>query len=304
MNRTLVAAGFAIVLGISFAAAAPPPPESATGWDAVDQVFGTAGKDQPGNVHKFSWPLTDLKVSIAGVAIEPALALGSWGAFQKMEDGSAHTMGDLVLLGSEVAPVVRALEAGGFEILAIHNHLIEETPRVVYVHFHGKGEPAAIARTLKGALGKTATPLAPPAGSVPAPAKPSSEQEKTFQTVQDLVGRKGAMAGRVLQLSIPRADPITDTGMEVPPSMGMAIAVNFETVGARVATTGDFVLVADEVNPVIRELHAHGIEATALHSNMLRETPRLFFLHFWGVDTPEKIAGGIKAALAKVAVKP
>ncbi|MDQ6893959.1 MAG: DUF1259 domain-containing protein [Acidobacteriota bacterium] len=295
MNRKLLAAGFGALLCSSISIAAPPPDG---GWNAVDKVFGQTGKDQPGNVHKFSWPRTDLKVSIAGVPIEPALALGSWAGFTKMEGGDAHAMGDLVLLGSEVAPVVRALEKGGFEILAIHNHLIGETPRAVYVHFHGKGEPAAIAQTLKTALGQTATPLS---GS--APAKPTPEQEKTFQTVQDVVGRRGNMAGRVLQLSIPRAEAITDSGMEVPPSMGMAIAVNFETVGAKVATTGDFVLIADEVNPVIRALHAHGIDATALHSHMLKETPRLFFLHFWGVDAPEKIAAGIKAALANVATK-
>lgn len=297
MHRRCVAASIALGLCAPFASGAPPGGP----WDAVDKVFGQAGKDQPGNVHKFSWPRNDLKVSIDGVAIEPPLALGSWGAFLKMEGASADAMGDLVLLCSEVAPVVRALEGGGFEILAIHNHLINETPRVIYVHFHGKGEPAALAQILKSALAKSATPLAPSPGSTPA--KPTPEQEKTFQLVQDLVGRKGSMAGRVLQLSIARAEPITEGGMEIPPSMGMAIAVNFEIVGSRVATTGDFVLVADEVNPVIRELHTHGIEATALHSHMLRETPRLFFLHFWGVDTPEKIAGGIKAALAKVATR-
>jgi hypothetical protein len=300
MNRTWLAAGFGVILGFSVGIAGPPPEG---GWEAVDQVFGQAGKAQPGNVHKFSWPRTDLKVSIAGVPIEPALALGSWGAFMKMDGPDAHAMGDLVLLGPEVAPVVRELENGGFEVMAIHNHLINETPRVMYVHFHGKGEPAALAQTLKTALGHSATPLARASGSTPVPPKPTPDQEKTFQTVQDLVGRKGNMAGRVLQLSIPRVEAITDSGVEVPPSMGMAIAVNFETVGAKVATTGDFVLIADEVNPVIRELKAHGIEATALHSHMLRETPRLFFLHFWGVDSPERIAAGIKAALAKVATK-
>jgi len=275
---------------------AAAPPESP--WAAVDAVFGQPGKDQAGDVHKFSWPRTDLSVRIGDVPIEPVLALGSWGAFHRMGTG-AEVMGDLVLLGPEVSRVVRALEAGGFEILAIHNHLIDETPRVMYVHYHGKGEPAALARTLNGALGRSQTPLA----VGPTPAKPTPEQEKTFEAVQDLVGRKGNMAGRVLQLSIPRAEPIIDDGMDVPPSMGMAIAINFQTVGARVATTGDFVLVANEVNQVISELHTHGLEVTALHSHMLRETPRLFFLHFWGVDTPEKIAGGIKAALAKVNVR-
>jgi hypothetical protein len=210
-------------------------------------------------------------------------------------------MGDLVLLGPEVDPVARELQAGGFEILAIHNHLIDEIPRVVYLHFHGMGDAAALATTLKAALEKTKTPLAPLAGK--ATANPTPAQVKTFQKVQDLLGRKGNMAGTVLQFGVPRADPIQDGGMEVPPSMGMANALNFETVENRVATTGDFVLVADEVNPVIRELQAHGIRVTALHSHMLRESPRLFFLHFWGVDTPEKIADGIKAALAKVATK-
>lgn len=296
LRRTFLTASIALFLCVSFTTAAPPPDGP---WDEVDKVFGQAGKDLPGDVHKLSWPRTDLKVSIAGVPIEPALALGSWGAFGR-HGGEAHVMGDLVLLGSEVAPVVRALEKGGFEILAIHNHLIDETPRVLYVHFHGMGDAAALARTLKAALAGSATPLG--AAAAPPSAKPTPDQEKTFQTLQEQVGRKGNMAGRVLQLSIPRAESITDAGMEVPPAMGMAIAVNFETVGSKVATAGDFVLVADEVNPVIHELHAHGIEATALHSHMLRETPRLFFLHFWGVDSPEKIAAGIRAALEKVKV--
>ncbi len=295
MNRTSPV-GLAIGLCFSVAIGAAPPPESA--WDAVDSVFGQPGKDLPGNVHRFSWPRTDLKVSIAEVPVEPALALGSWGAFQKTNAGEAHAMGDLVLLGPEVAPVVRALEGAGFEILAIHNHLINESPRVLYVHYHGKGEPAALAQALRSALGRSATPMA--AGAA---AKPGPEQEKTFQTVQDVLGRKGALAGRVLQFSIPRAETISDAGMEVPASMGMGIAVNFETVGARVATTGDFVLIADEISPVIHELHARGIDVTALHSHMLRESPRLFFLHFWGVGTPEKVAEGIKAALSKVATK-
>ena len=88
--------------------------------------------------------------------------------------------------------------------------------------------------------------------------------------------------------------------MEIPPTMGMAISMNFQNVGNQVATTGDFVLLADEVNPVIRELTTHGIEVTALHSHMLNEKPRLFFLHFWGIGSPENVAEGLKAALSKV----
>lgn len=292
-----LAASIGFLCALTAAAPAAAAPDSA--WTAVDGIFGQAGKDQPGGVHRFSWPRTDLVVRIGDVTIEPPLALGSWAAFHGMANGS-EVMGDLVLLGPEVSPVVRALVAGGFEILAVHNHLIEESPRVMYVHYHGKGEAAEIARTLKTALSKSATPMTSPPGAA---APLSADQQTLFASVERAVGRKGAMAGRVLQFAIPRAEQIRDAGMDVPQSMGMAEAVNFQAAAGGVATTGDFVLLADEVDPVIRALHAAGIDVTALHSHMLRETPRLFFLHFWGTGSPEKIGGGIRAALAKIATK-
>jgi hypothetical protein len=208
------------------------------------------------------------------------------------------TMGDLVLLESEVSPVIRELHAGGFEVLAIHNHLLGETPRLLYVHYMGHGERAALARTLERVLGRTNTPREAVTAD-----PPDARQAKVLDAFQDALGRKGSMAGSVLQIGVPRADPITDGGAEIPPSMGMAESINAEVLRERVAVTGDFVLVADEVNPVIGELQAHGIDVTALHSHMLRETPRLFFMHFWGVGSPGKIGEGLKAALAKVATK-
>ena len=296
MKRPLFAAAFALLFPLAAALAAPPPE---TGWEAVDKVFGNPGKDLPGDVRRYGWPRSDLHVTVGGVPVEPGLALGAWAGFKKTGTGDeAVAMGDLVLLGPEVEPVLGELEAGGFDILAIHNHLIGETPRVIYVHFHGHGDPATLAKTLKAALTKTKTP---PPGK--ATAKPSAEQQKTFEKLQEALGRKGTMSGTVLQVGVARAEPIQERGMEVPPSMSMNNPMNFQTVGSQVATTGDFVLIADEVNPVLRELHAYGIEVTALHSHMLRETPRLFFMHFWGVGTPEKIGAGLKAALAKIATK-
>jgi hypothetical protein len=272
--------------------------QTPSGWEAVDKVFGAAGKDLPGDIHRYGWPRSDLHVTIGGVPVEPGLALGAWAGFKKTGSGNeAFTMGDLVVLESELEPVLGELVAGGLEIYAIHNHLAGETPRVLYVHFHGHGDPATLAQTLKAALAKTKTP---PPGKA---AQPTAEQEKTLERLQAALGRKGTMAGTVLQVGVARAEPILEGGVEVPPSMGMNNPMNFQTVGERVATTGDFVLVADEVNPVLRELHAHGIEVTALHSHMLKETPRLFFMHFWGVGTPEKIGEGMKAALSKVATK-
>jgi hypothetical protein len=296
MKRPRVGATFALFFTLAAALVASPPE---TGWEAVDEVFGNPGKDLPGGVRRYGWPRTDLHVVVGEVSVEPGLALGAWAGFKKTGTGEgAVTMGDLVLLGPEVEPVLGELESGGFEILAIHNHLIGEVPSILYVHFHGHGDAATLAKTLKAALARTKTP--PPG---PAAAKPTAAQAETFEKLQEALGRKGTIAGTVLQVSVARAEPIRDDGMEVPPSMGMNNPMNFQTVGTQVATTGDFVLVADEVNPVIRELHAHGIAATALHSHMLRETPRLFFVHFWGVGSPEKIGAGLKAALAKIATK-
>jgi hypothetical protein len=270
-------------------------------WDTVDKVLGRAGKVLPGDVHKYGWPRGDLRVTIGDVQIEPTLALGSWAGLMRTDpEGHLMAMGDLVLLPEEVNPVVRALQGGGLDVLAIHNHLIGESPQVIYVHFGGHGPAEPLAKALRGALDATKTPVAsPPAG----PASLSAAETAVFDRVQATLGRKGAMAGRVLQVSVPRAGPIEEDAREVPPSLGMAIALNFQFLEGRVATTGDFVLIAEEVNPVIRELEAHGIQVTALHSHMLRETPRLFFMHFWGLDEPTRIAEGLRAALGKVAVQ-
>jgi len=293
MSRPPIASLAALLIPISFPLLAVPPE---SGWEAVDQALGASGKDAAGAVHRYGWPRTDLDVRIESVRVEPALGLGSWAAFRKTAESDSVTMGDLVLLETEVDPVVGELMGGGFEILAIHNHLIGETPHVVYVHFHGHGNPVALAKTLRMALAKTKTPS--PSGPA---AGPTADQEKVFEALQNALGRKGSLAGAVLQVGVPRSGQIREGEMEIPPSMGMSTALNFQTVGAKVATTGDFVLVADEVNPVLRELRAHGIQATALHSHMLRENPRLFFMHFWGVGSPEEIGAGLKAALARVA---
>jgi hypothetical protein len=288
--RSIAAAALLGLASLSVAADGP--------WAAVDTALGREGKDLPGDVRRYGFPRADLRVTAGGVAVEPALALGSWAAFRAAGSG-AMAMGDLVLLPGELNPVVARLQEGGIEIGAIHNHLAGETPQVVYVHFAGMGRADALARTLRAALERTKTPLGTPGATAPL----SAEEQKALDALQAALGRKGAMAGRVLQVGVARKERIEDGGMEVPPSMGMAIALNFQIAGSGVATTGDFVLTADEVNPVVHELQAHAIDVTALHSHMLRETPRLFFLHFWGVGSPEKVGEGLKAALAKIATK-
>jgi hypothetical protein len=261
-------------------------------WKALEQQLGRAGSVQPGDVYKFGLPRTDLHVKVGDVEIKPALALGGWIAFKQTGHG-AMVMGDLVLTEDEVAPVTAKLQAAGIEQTAIHNHVLNETPRVLYMHVGGHGDAAQLAKGLHDALAATKLPAA-------APVKPSELTGLNQQQIEQAPGREGKVNGGVLQFSVPRAEQITDGGMEIPPSMGTATALNFQpTGGGKAAITGDFVLTASEVNPVIRVLTANGIAVTALHSHMLSESPRLFFLHFWANDDGMKLAKALHDAVAK-----
>jgi hypothetical protein len=240
-----------------------------------------------------------LHVSVHGLVIKPGLALGSWAAFLGTDE-SAMVMGDLVLLESEINPVLDKLRGAGFEITAIHNHLAEETPHVMYMHYMGHGNAAQLARELHAALAASKTPLEKPAASEELPNPPT-----WVDAIEKKLGRKGAFRGGVLGYGVPRSGQITMGGMTIPPAAGMAETINFQAAGeGSVATTGDFVLTASEVNPVITELRTHGIAVTALHSHMLTEEPRLFFMHFWSVGSPEAVGTGIGAALEKISVEP
>lgn len=261
-------------------------------WKAVDDAMGRQGQDQPDGTHRFGMPRSDLKVTANGVEIKPGFALGSWAAFQKMGEHS-DVMGDLVLTENEVGPVMQKLVDDGIEITALHNHLLNESPHVMYMHIHGRGDPVKLATSIRDALSMTNTPIAPPASSGPGP-------DLGFDTKQldAALGQSGKNNNGIYQYSIPRAEKITDGGMAVPPSMGVATGINFQPTGTgKAAITGDFVMVAREVNSVIRALRQNGIAITALHSHMLDEQPRLYFMHFWANDDALKLAKGLRAAL-------
>jgi hypothetical protein len=267
-------------------------------WSKVAEALGKAGAIQPGDVYKVGMPRGDLHVTATGVQIKPALALGSWVGFRQTGENQVMAMGDLVLLETEVAPVITKLRQGGIEPTAIHNHLLHEAPRVIYVHIRGQGDPIKIASAIHSAVKLTGTPL----GTVSA--KPQSLDLDTAQ-IRQVLGRAGQVNGGVYQVSVPRAEAVTEGGMEVPPAMGVATALNFQpTGGKKAAITGDFVLIGSEVNPVIEILEQNGIEATALHSHMLDESPRLFFMHFWANADALKLAKGLRAALDKMNLKP
>jgi hypothetical protein len=246
---------------------------------------------QPGGVYKIGLPRSDLHVVLDGVEVKPALALGSWLAFEPMGK-EAMVMGDLVLTEQEVAPVMSALLAGGLTITALHNHVLRGQPATLYLHVGGHGDAVSLAHALHAALAKSATPLAP---SAPSPGAPLGFDTASFDKA---IGAKGKETGGVWQMTVPRAEPIHENGMEVPVAMGVATAINVQPLAdGRAATTGDFVLRTSEVDGVVRALRAANIEVTAIHSHMLDEEPRLIFLHFWGVDRPEALSRGLKAAL-------
>lgn len=269
------------------------PASAAPDWKMVAKAFGKAGTDMPDGVYRIGLPRTDLKVSLDGVALKSGFALGGWVAFEPMGD-QAMVMGDIVLTQDEVNPVMKKFEESGIEITALHNHLLRAEPMTLYMHVLGQGDPVTLATAIHEGLALTKTPMASAA-----PTQAAIDLDTA--AIDEAMGRKGKANGGVYQFSIPRAEKITDGGMAVPASMGGAIAINFQPTGSgKAAITGDFVLVASEVNPVLKALRENGIEVTALHSHMLEEQPRLFFMHFWANDDAAKLARGLKAALDKM----
>jgi hypothetical protein len=267
-------------------------------WAKVGEALGKSGEVQPGGVYRVGLPRGDLHVTLGGVQLKPALALGSWVGFEPAGSNGVTAMGDLVLLEGEVGLVTAKLQEGGIEQTAIHNHLLHETPHVMYVHIRAEGDPIKVATAIHAALVLSKTPLGAAAG------KPGAFDLDTAQ-VNQILGRGGKVNGGVYQVSVPRAEAIRERGMEVPAAMGVATALNFQpTGGNQAAITGDFVLISAEVNPVLRTLQQNGIEVTALHSHMLEESPRLFFMHFWANADAMKLARGLRAALDKMNLKP
>ena len=274
-------------------------------WSKVAAALGKSGTEMPGGVYRVGLPRTDLHVTLDGVAIKPTLALGSWLAFQSNGDVTM-VMGDLVLTEAEVSPVMKKLAENGIEITALHNHLLRSQPATLYMHVLGHGEPAKLATALHEGLALSGTPLGNATSSA-GPRPPTSETPQAVDLdtamIDRTLGAKGKMVGGVYQFGIPRSETIHDGGMEVPIAMGSAEAINFQpTGGGKAAITGDFVLTAQEVNPVLRTLRESGIEVTALHNHMLDDQPRLFFMHFWANDDATKLARGVRAALDKINV--
>jgi hypothetical protein len=285
-----------IVLGLL----ATPCIAAETDWSQVDIILARKAA-VAGDVHRYGLPRGDLKVSLDGVALKPAFALGGWVAFEPMGDASMM-MGDLVLTESEINPVMTKLLAEGLEITAVHHHLLRANPATFYMHVAGVGDPVKLGRLLRTAFEETRTPFE----VQPATDAASNAPDLDTTAIEAAIGFKGKANGGVYQFGVPRSDSVKMHGMTIPGAMGSAIAINFQpTGGGKAAITGDFVALAGEVTPLIKALRGNGIEVTAIHNHMLDDEPRTFFVHFWANDDALKLAKGLRAALdaAHVAVK-
>lgn len=270
-----------------------------TDWQTVDQIFSRKPAVVSGDVRRYGFPRTDLNVTLGGVTIKPALALGGWVAFKPMGQ-DVMVMGDLVLLESEINPVMAKMIAGGLDITAVHNHLLGANPETFYMHVGGQGDAINMATAIRNALAVSKTPLDAPTA---APNPPPAIDLDTAQLDQ-IIGVKGQANGGVYSFGVPRRYPVTMGGMAVSPAgpLGVATGIGFQPTGnGKAAITGDFVMISSEVNPVIKALRDGGVEVEALHSHMLDEQPRLFFMHFWANDDAIKLAKTLRTALDQMA---
>lgn len=259
-------------------------------WSSVQKIFHQKGIQQ-GNTIRINFTRTDLKVKVNGMLIDPELALGGYISFTAMGD-HAMMMCTMVLLQNEVEPVIEKLIANNIEITGIHNHLAGETPKIMFLHCTGHGDATMLAKGFKSALDVTKTPL------LSKTVYPKSNIN--WQSVESILGMKGKMKGPMIFFSTPRADRVYQMGTEMPLLMGVGQTINMQKVGNNAISIGDFVVTAEEVNPVLKALTYNGIRVTSIHNHMLDENPRTFCLHYWGYGNPDKLAYGLKAALEKI----
>ena len=276
-----------LILGLMFAAG-PAFAQSTVqplNTDGIAKAMGKEG-DLTGEMYRVSFPRSDLTVM-------PALALMSWAAFVK-SGATAITYGDLVLLDGDINPVISKLEERGIELSALHNHLLHEDPRIMYIHFVGRGNEVEMAKGIREALALTKSPL------VSTPASPEAKPELAKE-IELIIGYEGSMGGGVFHITVPRNDVhVHAMDAAIPGSMGMNTPLNFQFDGKNAAINGDFMLLPAELNPVIKVLRANGIEVASVHNHMLDDEPRLIFMHFWAYSDAVDLAKGLKAALMRI----
>lgn len=268
----------ALILGLSGANAADTT--------EVEKILGVTGQVNKG-VTVFSFPRSDIQVVIDGESVPTALGFGSWTAWKAMGD-EFMVMGDLVLLEREINPVISALAEANINVTAIHNHFIGEEPRIMYMHIGGMGMASTLAKGIRNALDKTATPKTPASTSASALALDTKR-------IEEIIGHPGKAGGGVFKIVVSRQG-VTMGGVELTASMGLNTWAAFAGTDTRAHVAGDVAMIAGEVNKVIRELRKGGINIAAVHNHMLDEEPRIFFLHYWGAGPAEKLVETVRDA--------
>lgn len=264
-------------------------------WSKVEKTLARKGTEQNG-VFKVSLPRTDLNVMMNGTTVQAGAALGSWMAFHQ-DGGTTVADGDLVLTPKEITPVVRVLRSGNIAVSAIHNHLAGEQPEIMYVHFFASGDAEKIAATLRDALDRTNTPAAGAGASANTMEKPFPDE----QVIESVLGKKGAVHGAVLAFSFPGEHAISMRGKTLPPSMGMATAINFQPSKSGVAATGDFVVQEAQTQALLSALAKGDVQITAMHNHLLEDEPRMVFIHFWAEGSAKRVASSLRSALDAIA---
>ena len=259
-------------------------------WQTVAQTLQTNDTFAHG-YHRFGLPRRDLTVHVGDVTLAPELAQGAWVGFSD-DAGHAMMMGDLVLTGSELGPVLAELQRQNLDVTAIHNHLAGEEPRLTYVHVHGMGAATDLAKRLDHVLALTGTPR---------PVAPAATLARGIDTTAVFreMGKSGTVHGTVAQLSyILVPGDVTMDGEKVPPALGYGSPVNIQLVApGRAVATGDFAVRGDRVGPLLRALAKNRITATALHTHMIGESPQVYFIHFWADGEPGAVVKGLRAAV-------
>jgi hypothetical protein len=284
-----------VIVSGGSAAIGAPARQADVDWNAVQDAVGRPGTMMNGGVFRIGIPRTDLKVTVNQVPVQAGFALGSYAAFKQYDDG-AMVMGDLVLLDEEVNLVMQGLFDQGFEVSALHNHVNNISPHIMYMHYEGHGDALQLAQALHTALSASATPLSP--AVPPPPAAPPTGVQLDVGALDGILGYSGRANGSVVQYTMARSESIVEHGHELLPAMGVATALNFQPTGANTAaTTGDFALLANEVESVAQALKSHGIDVTAMHQHHIGEQPKLYYMHFWGNTDPAALAQRLRAAL-------
>jgi Domain of Unknown Function (DUF1259) len=265
------------------------------------QVLTTLGKqgDYKANVLKVNIPRSDLNVTVANVKTPTPFGFGGWIAMTKGTGGMNVMMGDLVLTQDEVNPVMSALLDNGLEVTAVHNHFFWEEPRIFYMHVHGHGTPADLARKVKPAIDLIGKGASRPAAT---PAAPAASPATTMDTgkLAQIVGTPGEQSGAVYKITIGRDDlKLTEMGAPINARMGLNTWAAFVGTNDNAAVAGDIAMTANEVQPVLKALRKNGLDVVAIHHHMTGTQPTIYFLHYWGTGPAEKLATSFKAALGE-----